>query len=140
MAEPVSSIVTLTTVSLELIRRTAIFIREAQAIDSLIERLLNRLLDLRKLIKVVEASCKQARSGEDSPARYVKDALTRCHSRLESVDETVRALASRRSGTFLQRVALKIRSDRAKREIEEAIEDIDRLMDSIHKGIGCWNL
>lgn len=140
MADPISSIITITTVSLAIIKKTVVFLQEASVVDVLIERLCAQLLDLRRLIKVIERACKNATSREDDPSRFVKDSLTRCHLRLEQVHKLVESLASKKSGTFMQKVALKIRSDRSRAEIEDAIKDIERLMDQVHKAINCWNL
>ncbi|KAF2004168.1 hypothetical protein P154DRAFT_67518 [Amniculicola lignicola CBS 123094] len=140
MAEPVSSALTLATVSLAMIRSTVKFIQEARVIDSLVEKLLITLLDLRKLIKVVDSTCRHPRSREDDPSRYVRDTLARCHTRLGGVQLLVESLASRKSKNFLQKVALKIKSDRSRVEIEQAIQHIKDLMDQIHTGISCWTL
>ena len=140
MAEPVSGIITIVTVSLAIIKETVDFIQKARVIDSYVERLRINLVDLHKLIREVESACRHARSREDGPSRFVREHLRRCHRRLEEVRNTVKGLASRKSGTLLQKAALKIKSDRSKKEIEDAITDIERLMDQIHKGISCWTL
>ncbi|KAF2867313.1 hypothetical protein BDV95DRAFT_610727 [Massariosphaeria phaeospora] len=140
MAEPVSSIITIATLSLAIITKTAIFIKDARVIDSLVERLLSSLLDLRGLIKTIEKTCAKASSRDDHPSRFIRDSLTRCHQRLEQVHAMVENLASRKSTTFFQRVALKIQSDRSRSDIQQAIADIDRLVDQIHKGLTCWTL
>ncbi|CAO2654081.1 Nn.00g108140.m01.CDS01 [Neocucurbitaria sp. VM-36] len=140
MAEPASSIITIVTVSLAIIRETVCFIQEARVIDSYVERLRVNLVDLHKLIREVESACRHARSREDGPSRFVREHLRRCRRRLEEVRNTVKGLASRKSDTLWQKAALKIKSDRSKKEIEDAITDIERLMDQIHKGISCWTL
>ncbi|KAF1848808.1 uncharacterized protein K460DRAFT_81148 [Cucurbitaria berberidis CBS 394.84] len=140
MAEPVSSIITIATVSLAIIKETVTFIKEAQVIDQYIEKLLFNLYDLHKLIKEVESACRHARSREDDPSRFVREHLKRCRRRLEEVQATVKGLESRSTNTLLQRMVLKIRSDRSKKDIEDAIKDIERLMDQIHKSISCWTL
>ncbi|KAF2265094.1 hypothetical protein CC78DRAFT_212356 [Lojkania enalia] len=140
MTEPVSNIVTLVTVSLAIIKATATFIQEAKVVDESIRKLLIILLDLRRLIKTVDSACRRATSREDDPSHFVKDALTRCRSRLEEVQHMVENLASKSSRTFLQKVALNVRTNRSKKDIDDSIKDIERLMDQIHKGISCWNL
>ena len=140
MAEPVSAVVALATVSLAIIKRTAIFIQDARDVDTLVLKLFETLRDLRRLIKTVDTTCRRATSTDDDPSRFIEHALIRCHSRLEAVEGIVKDLASRSTSTFLKKVALKIRSDRSRKEIEEAISDLNRLMDQIHKGISCWSL
>lgn len=140
MADPASSIITIATLSLAIIKETVKFIQEAQVIDQFIEKLLYNLADLHKLIKEVESACRHARSRDDDPSRFVREHLKRCRRRLEGVRTMVEGLASRKTNTLLQRVTLKIKSERSRKEIEEAITDIERLMDQIHKGISCWTL
>jgi hypothetical protein len=140
MAEPVSSIVTLTTVSLAIISQTIEFIQEADAIDSLIEDLLDRLLELKKLIKVVEETCEKPRPFEDDPSRFVRDSIAKCRLRIQIVYETTLQLASHPMNSLPWKMLLKVRSKRTRTEIDKAIQDVDRIMDQIHKGISCWNL
>ncbi|KAF2183472.1 hypothetical protein K469DRAFT_689937 [Zopfia rhizophila CBS 207.26] len=139
MAEPVSSVLTLTTVSLVIIRKTAKFIQEAKDVDVLVQRLGTRLEDLGKVIKLVGSTCPDVDPRRGDPASFIREALTRCRNRLREVETLVKSLASQRSRTFVQRVVLKIKSDRSKKEIEEAIQDIERLHDQIHQAINCWN-
>ncbi|KAF2464225.1 uncharacterized protein BDR25DRAFT_97385 [Lindgomyces ingoldianus] len=140
MAEPVSSIVTLTAVSLTIIRRTVRFIQAARTVDTLIESLLTTLLDLKRLLRVVESTCRQATSGDDDPSRFVKDSVVRCHNRLTEVQAMVEGLAFREKRTLFQKVVLLVRTDRSRKDIEDAIQDIDRLMNNLHRGISSWNL
>jgi hypothetical protein len=140
MVDSVASVVTLAQVSLVLIKTTYNFIRDAQVIDSLVEKLQLSLRDLYKLIKLVELTCKQSRIRENDLSHFIQGALTRCGRRLKGVDVMVHRLAAKKTGTFLRRAALKIRSDRAKKDIEEAIGDIKELMDQIHKGISLCTL
>jgi hypothetical protein len=135
MVDSVASIVTLAQVSLVLIKATYNFIRDAQVIDSLVGKLQLSLRDLYKLIKLVELTCKQSRIQENDLSHFIQGALTRCGRRLKGVDVIVHRLAAKKTGTFFRRAALKICSDRAKKDIEEAIGDIKELMDQIHKGI-----
>lgn len=139
MAEPVSSIVTLTTVSLAIIRETAIFIREAKEVDALIQKLVVILLDLRKWLKAVDTTWRNATFHEDGASRLVRDSLAKCKVRLEQVQAMVTDLATRNSRTFFQKIVLKIRSDRSRRDIEEAIQDIERHREHIKNGMLCWN-
>jgi hypothetical protein len=140
MVDSVASVLTLAQVSLVLIKATYKFIKEAQAIDSLVGKLQLSLKDLYKLIKVVESTCKQPRAQENDLSQFIQEALSRCVRHLKGVDVMVQGLAAEKTGTLLQKVHLKIRSDRAKKRIEETIEDLKNLMDQIHKGISLWTL
>lgn len=139
--EPVSSALTIATTSLAIIHKTIFFIRETKVVDQYIVRLQQRLLDLKKLIELVEKTCRQhGGSQEDDHFQFIVESLNQCCPRLEEVSEMVKGLASKRAGSFLQKVSLKIRSDWFKGEIDEAVRDIDHLMDQVHKSMNCWNL
>lgn len=138
MADPISGIITIVTVSLAIIKKTVEFIQEANVIDESIKRLLVKLKDLHKQIREVESLCKHAGSQEDEPSRFVCEDLRRCKDRLVQVRTTVEALALRSSGTLIQKATLKIRSERSKKEIDDAITDIKDLIDLIHNSIICW--
>lgn len=140
MAEVVSSIVTLTTVSLAIIQKTLTFIQEARKVPDLVKKLSVTLQDLESLIEDVRSTCSQVKPTEDDQSRHVEEALSRCSKRLEEVQELVKNLASRRSGTIVERVSLKIRSDRSKKDIQEAIHDIRTLMDQITQRASFWSL
>lgn len=141
MAEPVSSILTIVTVSLAAVRETTRYIQEVNVVNDLIQDLLKNLKDLHRLIKVVETTYKGAQcSGSSLSSQFVGRTLNACQERLSDVKPLVYELASRDSETWLQKVALKRRSDNAKKEIEKAIQEINTYMDHIRTGISCWSL
>lgn len=139
-AEPVSAIVSLVQVSLAIIRKTAQFIEEAKEIDSVIKRLRNTLCDLEAVIILVDTTCRQAAPRKEDHSHFVEQTLKRCRNRLKKVQKLVKALAEKQSKTFIQKVGLKIKSDRSKGEIGEAIQDIRSLIDQINTGLSCWSL
>ncbi|ORX91011.1 hypothetical protein BCR34DRAFT_501676, partial [Clohesyomyces aquaticus] len=141
VAEPVSSIVTLATVSLAIIQKTAVFIRETQVIDETIAKLLVQLKDLRHLIKLVQSTCGVTPEREnDRAASFIKDNLRRCQEKLEQVGTLVHNLASRPSESFGQKIKLNFKTRNSRSAIDESIKDIERLMDHMHKGVGLWTL
>jgi archaellum component FlaC len=140
MAEALSAIATLTTLSLAIIQKTVKFIQETRKVDDLVKKLSDALEDLKSLIEDVQQTCTHVKPTEDDSSQRVKEALDRCVRRLEGVKSLVEDLASRKSGTFIQKASLKIRSDRSKADIQEAIEDIKLLMTQIHQRAGFWSL
>ncbi|KAH7361112.1 hypothetical protein BKA66DRAFT_214207 [Pyrenochaeta sp. MPI-SDFR-AT-0127] len=141
MAEPVSSVLTIVTVSLAVVRETTRYIQEINVVNELIGSLLKKLKDLHRLIKVVETTYRGAHSSDSNvSSQFVGKVLNACQKRLSDVKPLVYELASRDSETWLQKVALKRRSDNVKKEIEQAIQDINTDMEHIRTGISCWSL
>lgn len=123
-AEPVSSIVTLATVSLTIIRKTTIFIQDALVINDTIQRLLQRLVDLQDYLGFVEAELEKAKEHNENVPLCIRDALTRCQSILKGVKKTVRTLALQESGTFLKKMRLRIRYENLDKDVSTAIEEL----------------
>jgi len=139
MAETVSSIATLITVSLTIIQKTVKFIQETDKVDDLVKKLSATLQDLGSLIKNVKRICDHAWPTANSSKAF-EEALIRCTKRLETLQILVEDLASRNSGIFNQKAILNIRSHRSNADIQEAIQDIKTLMDQIHQICNSWNL
>ena len=141
MAEPVSSIITIATVSIAIVKEIYNYVQETSVVDDLIRRLLKQLKDLHRLIRVVESTYKRAGLAECSPSSvFVGKTLTTCQRRLFEVKVLVNELASHDSDTWFEKLALKRRSDKAKKDIEMAILDIHTYMEHIRTGISCWSL
>lgn len=141
MAEPVSSIITIATVSLAIIKETVKYIKEVRLVDRLVQDLLTELKELHRVIKVVESTYHGADPGQDSePSVLVYRNLTKCKGRLEDVKLIVIELASRDTNTVFQKFALKRQSDAVKKDMERATKDIHRYMEYIRTGIQCWSL
>jgi hypothetical protein len=117
------------------------FIRDAQQIDETLHELLRKLKRLERLLKDVHETCQQAdEEGGDGSSRHIKDALKQCERKLREVQELVEGLASRPSNTMLQSFKLVVKNRAAKKKVDKAIEEIEELMDLIHKGISLWTL
>ncbi|KAF1828803.1 hypothetical protein BDW02DRAFT_204203 [Decorospora gaudefroyi] len=141
MAEPVSGILTIVTVSLAVLAETYKYIKEINLVNDLIKDLLTKLKSLHRLIIVVESTYRQAHLGEGSrPAFFVGRTLEACQKRLSKVKPLVFALAAQESESFLQKMALKRKSDGVKKEIERTIKDMHCDMEYIRTGISCWSL
>ena len=141
MADAVSSIITIATVSLAIIRETVRYIKEVRLIDKVVDRLRTELKDLHRLIKVVESTYQRADYGEHSePSVFVRRYLTKCRDHLEQVKSCVIELASHNTNTVYEKLKLKRRSDAVKKDIESATNEIHRYMRYIRTGIECWNL
>ncbi|KAK7755384.1 hypothetical protein SLS62_002611 [Diatrype stigma] len=83
MAEPVSSIVTLAIVSLQIIRKTTNFIQDSRVVDTLVQKLQGSLQNLGWLIEIVDRASREAKTAEDDP--FVQMTLVRCRDLLENV-------------------------------------------------------
>ncbi len=133
MAEPVSSVVTLASVSLEIICKTRKFIQETMVVDTTIQKLLENLQSLEHLIGLVDSTTKAAQPTEDDT--HMREALARCRSRLQTLDTPVKTLASRKHKTIFQKVILNIRLGHSRPEIEGVIKEIRELIDDTHIAI-----
>jgi hypothetical protein len=141
MAEPVSSIITIVTVSLAVVKETYKYIKEICVVNDLIKGLLTKLKDLHRLIRVVESTYIRANPGENSvSAHFVGRTLKTCQERLTPIKALVFELAARESETWLQKAALKRKSDGVKKQIEEAMQEMHHDMEYIRTGISCWSL
>lgn len=136
MAEPISSILTIATVSLALITETVNYIKEIKLVDKVVEKLLVKLKDLHGLIKLVESTYQRVQHEEnDGPTKFIRKHLITCRDRLEDVKTMVFELAAHDTDTFVQKATLKRRIDGAKKDIEVAIDDIHCYMEYIRTGI-----
>src|SRR5262245_46831692 len=135
MADPASSIVTLATTTLQIVKKTIKFVNDARHINTHIASLLKRLSNLRKAVEVVESTCQRVGSRADDPSGFVRRALTECQTTLKSVRGTVRALASQKSESLFDKVKLKRKVDSSKAMVEGAIEDINSLLGHIQLAI-----
>ena len=136
MAEPVSSILTIATVSLALITETVKYIKEIKRVDDVIAKLLVKLKDLHRLIRLVEFEYQHGRYQEGSaPTIFIRKHLITCRNRLEDVKTKVSELASRETHTFMQRASVRRRVDMVNGDIEVAINDINSYMEYIRTGI-----
>jgi len=138
MAEAVSGVVTLTTFTLAIIRETAIFIRDAKEVDVRIQKLLSKLLDLQDWVELIESTCKTAQAHNELVPHCVSVSLSRCDETLKGVRDTLQGLASRKSGTFYEKVKLKIRTESSKRDVLEAIEDLKHHKSHIKSCMDIW--
>ncbi|KAF2107089.1 hypothetical protein BDV96DRAFT_606885 [Lophiotrema nucula] len=141
MAEPVSAIVSLVTVSLEIIKKVAKFIREAKVIDKTIESLLVQLRDFKGLIKIVSSTCRESPLRQTSePHRLITSYLERSQLRLQVVESDLKALALRPSRTFFHKVTLTIQTKHWRTRIDESIKDLERLSGLMHRAVSLWTL
>jgi ubiquinone biosynthesis protein UbiJ len=140
MAEPVSSIVTLATVGLAIIKTTAQFIDEVKTINTALARLKSTLADFESRIKIVKSTCARVPPRDDDASGYVMKTLKRCNRHLKRIQDVVQHLLDHESQTIFQQVALTIMSRRSNREIESAISDLKNLMEQVNLGLNCWNM
>jgi hypothetical protein len=138
MAEPASAIVGLTTLTLKIIYETAKFIQDAREVDRRIQKLRDKLLDLQYWVELIDSTCKEAqRHNEHVPERLIVS-LTNCEETLQGVQAILEGLASKKSGTFFQKVKLKIRTEGSEREILEAIDDLKHHKSQIKNHMNIW--
>ncbi|KAL6705664.1 hypothetical protein ACN47E_006453 [Coniothyrium glycines] len=141
MAEPVSSIITIATVSLDIIKETVKFIKEVYYIDKHIDRLLVELKDVHGLIKIVQATYQRADHGEHiKPSIYVGKCLVKCKDRLAEMKSVIIGLASRDTDGIFRKVALKRQSDAVKKDLQFKTDEVHRYLRYINTAIHCWNL
>lgn len=141
MAEPASAVLTIVTVTYEVVKRTCKYINEIGVINDTIKDLLVQLRSLHELIKLVHDTCKGAEPNATNPSSiFVGQNLNMCKKRLEQLKPRIFELAAHDSESWMQKVSLKMKSDAAKKEIESAINDINASMEQIRMGITCWSL
>lgn len=138
MAEPVSSIVTLATVSLQIIRETTRFIQESKVVDNLVKKLARNLQNLSRLIEIVDLANSEAQPTEDDP--FVQDTLAQCRKLLENVQSVVEPLVCQKSETIWEKAVLNFRVRHSRPIIEGAILDIRELVGQMNVAINCWTL
>ncbi len=139
--DPASSIITIASLAIKTVKETYKYIQEVNIVDDLIKSLLVKLKDLHRLLKVVESTYRRVGSDDCSPSSlFVGKTLSACQKRLSDVRTLVDELASHNSETWFDKLALKRRSDGAKKEIAVAINDIQSYMEHIRTGISCWSL
>ncbi|KAI8937908.1 hypothetical protein NX059_005592 [Plenodomus lindquistii] len=133
MAEPVSSIITIATVSTTIIKETIAYIKHVQLAHQVVDRLRARFEDLHKLIKLVETTYSQVDAEEDNEhLEFIRNnLLLRCRDRLRHVHEMLCDLASKETSSFIQKAALKWETDKVKDGIEAAMGDIHAYMEYI---------
>ncbi|CBY02427.1 hypothetical protein IAQ61_007017 [Plenodomus lingam] len=136
MAEPVSSIITIATVSIAIIKETISYIKNVHLVDKVVDRLLLRFKDLHKLIKLVESTYRRADAEQENDhSRYIRNYLLRCRDRLRDIQNMLYELPSKESTSFIQKAALKRGMDKVKDDIDLAMSDIHDYMDFIRTGI-----
>ncbi|KAH9861387.1 hypothetical protein J1614_011133 [Plenodomus biglobosus] len=136
MAEPVSSIITIATVSLAIIKETVAYIKNVRLVNKVVDRLLVKFNDLYKLITLVEATYRRADAEEESQhSRFIRKNLLRCRDRLQEIQTMLGELASKEPTSFVQKAALKRGVDKVKDDIEVAMSDIHDYMEYIRTGI-----
>lgn len=146
MAEPftivstVSAIVALATTSLDIIRGTIRYIRDAQEIDAWVQKLLDTLVFTEPMLQIISSTCEQAGPMEGN--QYVEATLTLCWDRLVRVEKMVHDIASEKRKNFLHRAILirKIRSDNSRKLIEDDIQGIQDMKQEIIYAFTCWNM
>lgn len=136
MAEPVSSIITIATVSLAIIKETVTYIKDVRLVNKVVDRLLVKFKDLHKLIRLVEATYRRADAEEESQhSKFIRNNLLRCRDRLQEIRAMLCELASKESTSFVQKAALKRGVDKVKEDIQVAMSDIHDYMEYIRTGI-----
>lgn len=138
MAEPVSAIVALTSFALVTLREVVTFIQDAREVDTKIEKLGKRLLNLRTFLEMVDSTCRKSEYHMESVPASMRDSLEQCQETLNKIHEIVEGLASRKSGTFLEKAKLKIRTKASDHEIEEALKDLKHHREHIRDCMAVW--
>lgn len=149
MADPVASIVTLSQLTLSLLRATIEFFRRARIADKLVQKVVEKLTELEVLVVTVEKTCQQADRrpsfsipgpGDADPWSLLRASLAKCHELLDRLNKKVRSFGSRESLTTLQKVILQWKSDQGKSEIENTIRDVSDLISRMSSGMMCANI
>lgn len=134
MAEPVSSIITIATVGLALVRACKNYIEAVREIDDLVDRLLERITELHGVVRLLNSKYHQAEpDGNSEPSILVREKIALCRDRLREIKRKIAdlGLQSKSAETFLDKASVKRRMDTVAKDIEFAVDDIRRYLGDI---------
>ncbi|KAH6864802.1 hypothetical protein BKA58DRAFT_233290 [Alternaria rosae] len=134
MAEPVSSIITIATVGLALVRACKNYIEAVREIDDLVDRLLEKITELHGVVRLLNSQYHQAEpDGNSEPSILVREKIALCRDRLREIKRKIADLGpqSKSAETFLDKASVKRRMDAVAKDIEFAVDDIRRYLGDI---------
>ncbi|KAI4947473.1 hypothetical protein J4E91_006827 [Alternaria rosae] len=134
MAEPVSSIITIATVGLALVRACKNYIEAVREIDDLVDRLLEKITELHGVVRLLNSKYHQAEpDGNSEPSILVREKIALCRDRLREIKRKIADLGpqSKSAETFLDKASVKRRMDAVAKDIEFAVDDIRRYLGDI---------
>ncbi|KNG46303.1 ankyrin repeat-containing protein [Stemphylium lycopersici] len=141
MAEPVSSIITIATVTLAAIKECTNYIESLRSVDKSVERLLNEISRLRRIVCIIQDTYRKARPEEsDEKSMLVRERIEQCRDRLREIRPKAIDLGSRDSETFVEKTMLKLKYDEVAKDIAFATKDIKNHMEEINQVFNCWGL
>lgn len=136
-----SSIITIATLGLAVIKGCANYIESVRAVDVLVDRLLEEVTSLHEMVRYINSTYHKAGLDESSaPSMLVRDKITLCRTRLREIKPKVVYLASQSSETVMEKAMLKMKVDEMTKDIELAIKDIKNYMADINTLFNCWRL
>ncbi|KAI4688444.1 hypothetical protein J4E81_008041 [Alternaria sp. BMP 2799] len=134
MAEPVSSIITIATVGLAIVRACKNYIDAVREIDESADRLLGKITELHSVVRLINSKYHQAEpDGTGEPSILVREKITLCRDRLREIKSKIADLGpqSKSAETFLDKATVKRRMDAVTKDVELAVEDIRRYLNDI---------
>ena len=141
MAEPVSSIITIATLGLAIIKGCASYIESVREVDALVDRLLEEVTRLHEMVRYIKSTYhKVGLDGRSEPSILVRDKITLCRTRLREMKPKVVYLASQSSETVMEKAMLKMKVDEVTKDIELAVQDINNYMADINILLNCCRL
>ncbi|USP75003.1 uncharacterized protein yc1106_02277 [Curvularia clavata] len=139
MAEPVSSIITIATLGLAIIKGCANYIESVREVDALVDRLLEEVTRLHEMVRYIKSTYHKVGLDERSePSVLVRDKINLCRTRLREIKPKVVYLASQSSDTVMEKTMLKMKVDQVTKDIELAVQDINNYMADINTLFNCW--
>jgi hypothetical protein len=133
MAEPVSSIITIATVGLALVRACKNYIDAVREVEDLVDRLLDKVTELHGVVRLLNSTYHEAEPGGTSePSVLVRKKIALCRDRLRDIKPKISDLKARSTESFLDKASLKRKTDAVAKDIEFAIDDIRRYLGDIN--------
>lgn len=141
MAEPVSSIITIATLGLAIIKGCAKFIESVREVDVSVDRLIEEVTRMHEMVRFIKSTYHKVGMDERSePSLLVRDKITLCRNRLRDIKPKLENLASQSSETIMKKAMLKMKVDEVTKDIELAVQDINNNMADINTLFNCWRL
>ena len=134
MAETISSIITIASLGLAVVRACKDYIEAVREIDILVSRLLEKITEVHGVVRVLNSKYHQAEPDDSSePSILVREKITLCRNRLREIKSKIADLGaqSKSAETFRDKASVKRRMDAIAKDIEFAVEDIRRYLGDI---------
>ncbi|KAI4931576.1 hypothetical protein J4E85_004170 [Alternaria conjuncta] len=134
MAETISSIITIASLGLAVVRACKDYIEAVREIDILVSRLLEKITEVHGVVRVLNSKYHQAEPDDSSePSILVREKITLCRNRLREIKSKIADLGaqSKSAETFRDKASVKRRMDAMAKDIEFAVDDIRRYLGDI---------